>query len=280
MRTTQRSALRSLLQLGACAAAFALQGCGSSWTDVAQKELVWIEGAEARLALFVMIQSPGVLSATPEEFARTSSDDVVGRLGSCAAATVAGTQVTYRFADCGGAWGITGLSGTVDATYSFRGPEDPDDILEVRMVGQNVAINGQVITFDLTGGNTRRRSLWESMPDESFGVFLHPTSKEDELKWSEFEEIVGDYLNHDCKEREQSAPAILRGQGFVVDGENWELEVTAPYHRCDGRCPMAGGLVESTVPDGPSVEFDGTATATGHVGNTGETVKLPLSCTP
>jgi hypothetical protein len=66
----------------------------------------------------------------------------------------------------------------------------------------------------------------------------------------------------------------------VIDEDTWYTEVVEPYHTCDGRCPMAGGLVASVVTDGPSVEFDGTASATGHVGNDGETMKLPLSCSP
>lgn len=186
----------------------------------------------------------------------------------------------YQFTGCGGPWGITGLSGTVEATYSFRAGDEPDDFLVVRMVGQNVAINGLVITFDLTGGNSETRSFWNTCPEKRPGVTLQVTSREDETRSSELDTIEGSYLNSDCKGSEQSAPAILAGQGFVVDGESWYLDLTAPYHRCDGRCPLAGGRIESIITDGPSVELDGTATATGHVGNTGETAQIPLSCSP
>ena len=281
MRSTHGSALRLLFNLGACAAALSLSGCGStSWEDVHSKEVVWVATAEAQLALFVLIQSEGVFGSTPEQFAAQGSAGVVGRLGSCAVATVSGAQVTYQFSDCKGAWGITGLTGKVEATYSFVDGNDPNDFAQVRMVGQDLSINGRITSFDRTGANTLPLRQWEGLPDKSFRVTLRETSKEDATKVSEFDEFEGDYRNDDCKVRDQSAPAIRRGQGFVIDDDTWETEVVEPYHTCDGRCPMVGGQVKSVAPDGPWVEFDGTASAIGHVGNDGETMRLSLSCTP
>lgn len=275
---------KHLLRLGACAAAIALgSGCGSTFPDVAQRTLDWTAAAEARLSLFVLIQSGGASSTSAEDFAKVSSDDVVARLGTCAKAAVDGTRVTYTFSGCEGAWGITGLTGTVEATYRFVTGYDPGDFIEAEMSGKDVSINGVTMTFAMTGANKVSRGFWQSQPEAPFQVEVEETElpAADADPVDLFNALSGDFHNTDCKDGGNSAPMLLGGNGVVVvDGAQWTTDVRSPYHRCDGGCPMNGGSIGVRGDYSASVSFDGSASATGKDGRNGETSSLPLTCSP
>src|SRR5262249_24448133 len=153
----------------------------TDWQLVAKKAVEWPKMAEARTALFVLVQRAGADQYTPESFAGACAGDVTSRLGACATATVDGAQVTYTFAGCDAPLGITGLRGTIHATYSLKDGNHTGDYFDVEMKGENVAINGSTITFDIEGGNMRPRSYWQAEPDA--------------VDWISFEEVSATGMN-------------------------------------------------------------------------------------
>src|SRR5262249_35213553 len=161
---------------------------------------------EARLSLFVLAYDGARFTTTAENLAADSSAEVVSTLGSCAAATVDGAKVSYTFTRCAGVWGITGLSGTIEATYSLRDSRDPGDVIEVRLTGEDVAVNGLTISFDMTGSNAISRSLWHT-GEESYEIRLDetyfPMAGDDPI--DTFDDLAGSYLNNECSTRAGSA---------------------------------------------------------------------------
>jgi hypothetical protein len=151
------------------------------------------------------------------------------------------------------------------------------------MSGKDVSINGVTMTFAMTGANTVSRAFWGSQPEAPFQVEVKDTQlpDADADPVDLFFVLTGDFHNADCKDGGKSAPALLRGSGVVVvDGTRWPTEVMSPYHRCDGGCPMKGGIVDASGDYTVSVAFDGSSSATGKDGRNAETTSLPLACSP
>ena len=186
-------------------------GCGEvDWAAGGREGLDWTRAREAEVSLFMLLYNGGRASSTSEGFAQDAAAEVSSRLGACVTPSVSGTVVTYSFDQCAGAWGITGLSGAVTATYTIGDDKKPGDFLIIRMRGTDVSINGAVISFDYNGYNSQQRSGWASYPQFAYQMTLDNQNAPQDN--SEVVDAVsglsGDFQDGDCEAPELSPPSF------------------------------------------------------------------------
>lgn len=269
------------------AAALVLAGChGSDLGLAAEQSLRWAWKVDDAAALSALLYAGSTHGHTPEEMVQLAIPAVTAALtpGCLAAPKVEGARVTYVFQACEGlegSHGVRALQGTVVASYTIN--DLSGDTLGLSLSTQGLTLNGTQGELSLAAGNVFPASSWATAPDKELA--FHLADRSPPASASEDRDALltfsGDHaVPEGCEAGTKSPPRIGAATGLarVDDGAAWTISA-AGYARCGERCPLAG-TVRAQREIAIEITLDGSAAAQATDLGSGETLTVPLDCTP
>ncbi|MFO0757757.1 MAG: hypothetical protein U0359_14780 [Byssovorax sp.] len=262
-------------------------GCkGPDLTLAATQAVRWAERAEDDASLAALFYAGATHADTPEAMVDGATAAITAALspGCVPAPKVEGARATFTFDQCqgpGDSHGVARIQGAVTAAYRIN--DATGDMLGVDLDTRGLSLNGASRDRSLTARNQFPAASWSEAPERERAFQLaeqHPvtSASEDEDALVSF---AGSYEPPaDCDAGAKSPPRIDAATGLVRvdDGTAWTIS-TAGLVRCGDRCPRAG-TITLQLQIAVRVELDGSDTARATDLGSGETLGLPLSCTP
>lgn len=283
----------SLVVLAALAAAACSHAPPAQATDPSTTlgedgtDAVAVESASSALtAAFTLGTSAGAADGgitllTPEELVANADKTASNFTNGCMTVTkdTTGHSATYALNGCTGIWGLVGVSGTLEASYStstvtLDGGTGPTDAIAIDVVNQGNLLlrNATATTYDAKAtfwatSLVNRGMQWSG---NLAGTTARGRPFQRTASWEMTWTVAG------------SCITLNGATNGTVESRSISTLVTN-YQRCRGECPAAGGMVQLTdVTGGTPVEtiainFDGGNVAT-FTDATGKSYNFTLAC--
>lgn len=206
-------------------------------------------------------------SMTPSTTPTEAAQNAASRAGEffegegCVETDLDGSAVTYTLTACDGAFGLTGITGSVTTTYRMTSMG-----LGFDMVSTGLTIGEREARFTLAGEIAQDvRSVSVTTMSEMVGPRSILVARD------------GDYI---MRYNPSSGCVAITGTfTSTIEGIAWETTSTE-YQRCPNGCAAMGSSVTMTSSEGSlTMTFDGSATGLWTAGDDGNG-EATLLCTP